>query len=144
MIVKKLGVVILVLSFFGLLLMTQVFRGQRAVLVEAITLLGSPVRNNEGTDVGRIEQLLINPDDGQIAYAVVAVGGSLGFSETSIAIPWNAVKVARDKDAVVLTVRREVLEKAPRVEEATDFDITGRGTDPQIKNQSPNVGEVAH
>jgi sporulation protein YlmC with PRC-barrel domain len=85
--------------------------------------------------VGKIEQLLINPDDGQIAYVVVAIGGTLGFSETSIAIPWDAVKVARDKEAVVLTVKRQVLEKAPRVEEGRDFDITGRGTEPQMKNQ---------
>jgi len=134
---KKIGAVILVLSLFGLLLMTQAFRGQRATLVEAITLLGSPVRDTEGTDVGKIEQLLINPDDGQIAYAVVAVGGTLGFSETSIAIPWDAVKVARDKEAVVLTVKRKVLEKAPRAQEASDFDTTGRGTEPQMKNQSP-------
>ena len=134
---KKLGAVILVLSLFGLLLMTQAFRGQRAILVEAITLLGSPVRDTEGTDVGKIEQLLINPDDGQIAYAVVAVGGTLGFSETSIAIPWDAVKVARDKEAVVLTVKRKVLEKAPRAQEASDFDITRRGTEPQMKSQSP-------
>jgi len=134
---KKLGAVILVLSLFGLLLMTQAFRGQRAILVEAITLLGSPVRNTEGTDVGRIEQLLINPDSGQIAYAVVAVGGTSGFSETSIAIPWDAVKVARDKEAVVLTVKGAVLEKAPRVEDARDLDITGRGTEPQMKTQSP-------
>jgi sporulation protein YlmC with PRC-barrel domain len=134
---KKLGAVILMLSLFGLLLMTQAFRGQRATLVEAITLLGSPVRNSEGTDVGKIEQLLINPEDGQIAYAVVTVGGTLGFSETSIAIPWDAVKVARDEEAVVLTVKREVLETAPRVEEGRDFDITRRGTEPQVKNQSP-------
>lgn len=132
---KKLGAVILVLSLFGLLLMTQAFRGERATLVEAITLLGSPVRNTEGTDVGRIEQLLINPDDGQIAYAVVTVGGTLGFSETSIAIPWDAVRVARDKEAVVLTVKREVLEKAPRAGETRDVDIAGHGTEPQKKNQ---------
>jgi len=134
---KKIGAVILVLSLFGLLLMTQALRGQRATLVEAITLLGSPVRDTEGTDVGKIEQLLINPDDGQIAYAVVAVGATLGFSETSIAIPWDAVKVARDKEAVVLTVKGAVLEKARGVEEARDLDITGRGTEPQIKNRSP-------
>ncbi len=59
---KKIGAVILVLSLFGLLLMTQAFRGQRATLVEAIMLLGSPVRDTEGTDVGKIEQLLINPE----------------------------------------------------------------------------------
>lgn len=134
---KKLGAVILMLSLFGLLLMTQAFRGQRATLVEAITLLGSPVRNSEGTDMGKIEQLLINPEDGQIAYAVVAVGGTLGFSETSIAIPWDAVKLARDKDSVVLTVKREVLEKAPRVAEARDFEVTSRRTEPQMKSQLP-------
>jgi len=124
-------------SLFGLLLMTQAFRGQRATLVEAITLLGSSVRNHEGTDVGKIEQLLIDPDDGRIAYAVVAVGGTLGFSETSIAIPWDVVRVVRDKDAVVLIVKREVLEKAPRVEEGRDFENTGRGTEPQMKSQLP-------
>ncbi len=134
---KKLGAAILMLFLFGLLLTTQAFRSQRATLVEAITLLGSPVRNTVGTDVGKIEQLLIDPDDGQIAYVVVAVEGTLGFRETSIAIPWDAVKVARDKDSVVLTVKREVLEKTPRVEEGKDFENTSRGTEPPMKSQLP-------
>jgi len=134
---KKLGMVILALSVFGLLLMTQAFLGQREAreaLIEASGLLGSPVRNTDGMDIGKIKQLLINPNDGHVVYAVVAVGGPLGFSETSIAIPWDAVAVAGDRETVVLTVKREVLEKAPRVAEGGDF-IIGPGAEPEMENQ---------
>lgn len=132
---KKLGAVILVVSLFGLVLMIQAFLGQRETLVELSTLLSSPVRNTEGTEVGKIKQLLVNPRDGQIAYAVVATGGTSGFSEASIAIPWDAVRVAQDKEAVVLSVKREALEKAPRVEEGRDIEMKGREAQPQKKDQ---------
>ena len=78
---KKLGTVILVLSLLSLSVTTGAFWGGRETLLEADTVVGSPVRNTEGKDIGKVKQLLINLKDGKIAYAVVARGGILGFGE---------------------------------------------------------------
>lgn len=110
--VKMLGAVILGLSFFGLPLTTEAsFHERKASLAEVKTLVGSPVRSSEGGEVGKIKQLLINPEDGEIAYAVVARGGLFGLGEETVAIPWDAFEVGRDKDKkIVLTVDMTVFE----------------------------------
>lgn len=85
--------------------------------------------------MGTIKQLLIDLEDGEIAYAVVARGGTLGLGGESIAIPWDDVRVRRDKEKVVLTVDKEVLEKAPRAGEEKDIEMMGREAQPQSKPQ---------
>lgn len=128
---KVLGTVTLGLALLSLPLSAGAFFHERQALVEARTLVGSPVRSSEGKEMGHIKQLLINPEDGEIVYAVVARGGILGFGEELIAIPWDDVKVARDRETVVLTVDSEVLRKAARVEEGKDIEMKGRETQPQ-------------
>ncbi|MGH7352530.1 MAG: PRC-barrel domain-containing protein, partial [Candidatus Methylomirabilales bacterium] len=61
---KRLGTVIVVASLLGLPLTTGAFWGERETLVEADTIVGSPVRDTEGTDLGKVKQLLINLKDG--------------------------------------------------------------------------------
>lgn len=128
---KLLWTAALGLALFGVPLSAGAFFHERQALVEARTLVGSPVRSSEGKEMGKIKQLLINPESGEIAYAVVAHGGILGFGEELIAIPWDDVKVVRDKETVVLTVDSEVLRKAARVEEGKDIEMKGRETQPQ-------------
>ena len=132
---KKLGTIIVALSLLSLPLTTGAFWGERETLVEADTVVGSPVRNTEGKDIGKVKQLLINLKDGKIAYAVVARGGILGLGEKSIAIAWGDLKVGRDEGKVVLTTNREVLEKAPRAEENKGVNTKERVAEPQKKNQ---------
>jgi len=131
---KKLGTVIVALSLLSLPLTTGAFWGGRETLLEADTVVGSPVRNTEGKDIGKVKELLINLKDGKIAYAVVARGGILGFGEQSIAIAWSDLKVGRDEGKVVLTTNREVLEKAPRAEEDKGVNTKQRVAEPQKKN----------
>lgn len=131
---KMLGAVILGMSVFSLPLTTGAFLHERQALVEARTLVGSSVRSSEGEQMGKIKQLLIHPQDGNIAYAIVARGGILGFGEELLAIPWEGVEVGRDKENVVVTVDKEVLRKASRVEESKDVETKSREAQPQ-KNQ---------
>jgi len=132
---KKLGTIIVALSLLSLPLTTGAFWGERETLVEADTVVGSPVRNTEGKDIGKVKQLLINLKDGKIAYAVVARAGILGLGEKSIAIAWGDLKAGRDEGKVVLTTNREVLEKAPRAEENKGVNTKERVAEPQKKNQ---------
>ena len=126
---KILGAVILGLSVLTLPLPTGAFFHQRKALVvpgALVGIVGSPVRSSDGQGIGTIKQLLVNQEDGELTYAVVARGGILGFGEEFIAIPWADVEVGGDLENVVLTVEREVLQKAARVEEGKDFNMKGR------------------
>jgi sporulation protein YlmC with PRC-barrel domain len=116
-IMKKLGGAILGLALIGLPLTADASVAGRENLVKSRTLMGSPVKSTDGKDLGKVRELLINPEGGEIDYAVVGMGGILGLGEQLIAIPWSDLKVKRDKDKVVFTADRGVFEKAPWFEE---------------------------
>src|SRR3970040_94558 len=98
---KILGAVILGLSLLTLPLPTGAFFHQRKALVvpgALVGIVGSPVRSSDGQGIGTIKQLLVNPEDGELTYAVVARGGILGFGEEFIAIPWAGVEGGGDTE----------------------------------------------
>jgi hypothetical protein len=63
--------------------------------------------------LGAIEELMIDVDTGQIAYAVLSFGGFLGFGDKLFAIPWKALKLDAANEVFKLNVDRKVLESAP-------------------------------
>lgn len=79
----------------------------------ASSLIGASVKDSQGQSVGKIEELVIDPQDSRIKEAVVSVGGFLGIGAKSVAVPWNEVKPAPDGDALVIAMGKEELDKAP-------------------------------
>lgn len=82
-------------------------------VLPANTLIGDRVRNNEGEDLGTIEELMIDLDNGRIVYVVLSFGGILGIGDKLFAIPWNAMSLDPDDNEMVLDLEREMLENAP-------------------------------
>jgi len=70
------------------------------------------VWNNSGEELGAIEELMMDVDTGQIAYAVLSFGGFLGIGDKLFAIPWNALKFDAANKVFKLNVDRKVLESA--------------------------------
>jgi sporulation protein YlmC with PRC-barrel domain len=93
-------------------------RTEVATLLAISEIKGARVINFQNQDVGEIDELLIDPDSGQIRFAVVSVGGFLGLGSTRVAVPWQALQITREKGRVryMLDATKERLEKAPRVE----------------------------
>jgi sporulation protein YlmC with PRC-barrel domain len=91
---------------------------EAATLVAASEITGSSVTNLQNEDIGKIEELLIDQNMGDVRFAVVGVGGFLGIGATRVAVPWAAIQITRDREGVryLLDATRERLEKAPRVE----------------------------
>jgi sporulation protein YlmC with PRC-barrel domain len=89
-----------------------------ATLLAASEIKGARVINFQNQDVGDIDELLIEPDTGEIRFAVVSVGGFLGLGSTRVAVPWMAFQIVNEQGRVkyMLDATRERLEKAPRVE----------------------------
>jgi sporulation protein YlmC with PRC-barrel domain len=82
-------------------------------VLSAGTLIGDNVRNNHGEDLGKLEEIMIDLDEGRVAYAVLTFGGFLGVGDKLFAIPWEALTVDTQNEEIVLDIQKEVLEKAP-------------------------------
>ena len=62
--------------------------------------------------MGKIEDLMIDVQEGRVAYAVLSFGGFLGMGDKLFAIPWQAFSLRPDERAFLLDIPRDVLEKA--------------------------------
>jgi sporulation protein YlmC with PRC-barrel domain len=89
-------------------------QGMSSRVHRASQMIGAEVENSQGEELGKIEDIVIDPADNRVAYAVLSFGGFLGLGEKYFAIPWNALQHrGEDKDTVVLNVDKERLENAP-------------------------------
>lgn len=87
-------------------------RQSRRVL-SAGTLNGDRVRNAEGEDLGKIEEIMIDLETGRIAYAVLSFGGFMGLGDKLFAIPWGALEVDETNHELLLNASKETLKSAP-------------------------------
>jgi sporulation protein YlmC with PRC-barrel domain len=85
---------------------------QRRVL-PATALTGDRVRNAAGEELGTIEEIVLDPESGRIAYAVLSFGGFLGIGDKLFAVPWTALRIDRGEHEFRLDADRGTLEKAP-------------------------------
>jgi sporulation protein YlmC with PRC-barrel domain len=83
--------------------------------VYASKIIGASVKNTQGENLGKIDELVIDPHDARITAAVVSVGGVLGIGAKSVAIPWDKVTMGSgtDRDTVVVAMGKDELEHAP-------------------------------
>lgn len=82
-------------------------------VLSASTICGDPVVNDAGENLGQIEELMIDLENGRVAYAVLSFGGFLGIADKLFAIPFEALELDAPNHRFVLDVPREKLEKAP-------------------------------
>lgn len=79
----------------------------------ASKITGTKVKNTTGDSLGDIKDLVIDPERGEVVYAVVSFGGVMGLGNKLFAIPWRALHWARDKEYYVLDLDKDTLKKAP-------------------------------
>jgi sporulation protein YlmC with PRC-barrel domain len=82
--------------------------------ISATTLTGTKVQNLQGENIGEIQDLMINLDNGQILYTVLSFGGFMGMGEDYFAIPLEALVFSeKDEDLIKIDIDKETLENAP-------------------------------
>lgn len=87
------------------LLMQQVSRASK--------IMGTAVKNPNGDKLGEIKDLVLNPDNGQVVYAVVTFGGVMGMGNKLFAIPWQALHWSVDRGNYALNMDKTTLKTAP-------------------------------
>lgn len=84
-----------------------------AAVLSATSIVGDNVRNAQGEDLGKIEDLMIDIDNADVRLAILSFGGVFGLRDKLFAVPLEAMNVDYDTHEFVLDVPRERLEEAP-------------------------------
>jgi sporulation protein YlmC with PRC-barrel domain len=133
-----------VISLLSVLLVTASFAaepakvGESSYIYRASKLIGTDVENPQGETLGDIEEVVIDPQTGHMAYAVLSFGGFLGMGEKYFAIPWEALapKTPTTKgaqyDRFVLNVDKEKLKNAPSFNKDNWPDMADRSWGAQV------------
>lgn len=85
-------------------------------LLGVSALSSDDVCNQRGEKLGSIKELLVDLDDGKLAYAVLSCGGFMSLGEKLYAVPWSALKVDTANKCLVFAADED------RLKEATGFD----------------------
>jgi hypothetical protein len=100
--------------------------------LEANRVIGAKVRSGD-RDLGSIDQLIIDQQDGRVTHAIVSMGGVVGFGATKVVVPWSAVKLdTHDGGRLTASVDQNTLDTAPRYEQrqAADRDRSPAASPP--------------
>lgn len=74
---------------------------------------GRTVRDRDGDDLGKVDDLLVDADEHRVRFLRVEHGGILGFGATPTFIPVDAVAAVND-DEVVVNESRDRVAQSPR------------------------------
>lgn len=84
-------------------------------ILSASTISGIKVKNLEGEDIGKIQDLMIDLKTGNISYAVLSFGGFLGVGDKYFAVPMEALNFLLKDEGweINLDITKQHLENAP-------------------------------
>jgi sporulation protein YlmC with PRC-barrel domain len=86
-------------------------------LHRASEAVGMEVRNDHGDKLGKVEDIVVGLNSGDIRYMALSFGGFLGIGDKFFAVPFDAVRLAydsdHDKSFIAFDATKDQLEKAP-------------------------------
>jgi hypothetical protein len=90
----------------------------------AMAILGCAVRDPNGKVIGRLIDVLVDPE-GQPSAAVIDFGGFLGVGSRKVAVAWSALRiVTEDKTvAIQLNLTADQLKVAPEYKDASKSPV---------------------
>ncbi len=76
-------------------------------------IIGTPVRNLQDQELGRVENLMMDVSAGRIVTVIVSTGGFLGLADELSAVPPTALRFNPDHEILQLDASRELLAGSP-------------------------------
>ncbi len=105
----------------GTYLLPKFIHGEHMInstVISSDKVEGANVYNPSGEKLGSIDDLMIDPQSGQIKYAVLEFGGFLRIGTDRYPIPWSMLQYSNDKNGYVVPLDKQKLEKAPKYDDS--------------------------
>ncbi|MGR0187760.1 PRC-barrel domain-containing protein [Azospirillum aestuarii] len=80
----------------------------RIQLTSANAIAGRTVNNRKGDEVGEVEYLLIDPQNGKVRYALIGSGGLFDIGEDITPVPWSSLIVTPGEYSSTVTLNAEL------------------------------------
>jgi sporulation protein YlmC with PRC-barrel domain len=85
--------------------------GPGAYVMPSDTIAGDAVVNRADEDLGRVEQIMIDPASGRIEHAVLASGGVFGIGARFFRVAWRDLTLDPERKCFVLDLPKESLDR---------------------------------
>lgn len=79
----------------------------------ATSIIGDRVENQQGEDLGKIDNLMVNINSGMIEYVVLDFGSFLGIGGKLFAIPFSELRIDPIKQIFILNRDKDHLKNMP-------------------------------
>ena len=97
--------------------MTTKYLSAKGGIMDSAKVVGCKVENPKGENLGKIESLMLDFDEGRILYAVLSFGGFLGVGDKLFPVPVEALMFRTDEKGSVqkciFDADKERLKNAP-------------------------------
>jgi hypothetical protein len=60
-------------------------------------VIGTTVVSDSNETIGKVDDLIVNPDDNKSAYVIISVGGWLGMGSHLVALPYDNLRITNAK-----------------------------------------------
>ncbi len=96
--------------------------GQEGQIQAAEDLEGMKIKSAQGEELGEIEQLLVDTQEGRIGYVIVSSGEILGMAGEKYIVPFSALTLDQQQKAFTLQMDAEKMKQAPKgdIQQAID------------------------
>ena len=76
-------------------------------------ILRAKVVNQEGEDIGAINEVVVDFASGRVTYAILSFGGFLGMGDKLFAVPWVSLSYDPSRKGFTMKANRDLLKNAP-------------------------------
>jgi sporulation protein YlmC with PRC-barrel domain len=94
---------------------------------KASSFIGMAVKNTQNQDLGKINDLVFDPQSGRISYAVISIGGALGIGDKLIAVPVTSLRPQPGQKHLLLNMDKAQIQSAPGLAQGKWPDLDARG-----------------
>lgn len=91
---------------------TQTAQKKTYRALRASQLVGKDVKSPQGKNLGKIEDLIVDMNTGQVRYSILAFDPGVLSAERLFAVPTSELRMSGDKNDLVYNMTRERLDKA--------------------------------
>jgi sporulation protein YlmC with PRC-barrel domain len=93
-------------------------------------LLDYDVWNQDGEQIGEVEDMVLDMDNSTVSYVVIETGGFLDLGDKTLLVPWNSLELQTpvsggNENGFVLTADPEMLNNAPDIDLTSVLPIRG-------------------